>query len=356
MPETHTNSALTSGAATETAPERALRTTGTQNGNTRTLQLARLRDLALVPAIIVIMIVGSFVDPIFLTSRNLMNVLEAMSAISLVVLGQTLVLIAGKMDLSLESTVGLAPGLAAWLILAPGVTNGVGVELPGYLGVPITLAVGALIGAINGLLIVKFRLNGFIVTLGMLITLRGLLNGISGGQTFFRLPDSMLFLGGREVIGTPVSVVVALALFAAGIGFLRYHRWGRALYAIGGNVDAARAGGIRTDRILWTALIIASVLAALAGLLLAGRLGSVAASSGEGWIFTVFAAAVIGGVSLDGGKGTLFGALTGILLLYLVQNVLTLAGVEATWINFLNGSIILGALVISRIASGKAQD
>ena len=319
------------------------------------LRFARFRDLALLPVIAVVMLVGAIVSPVFLTQQNLINVLQQQSEISLVVLGEVLVLIAGKLDLSLESTVGLAPGIAVWLILPVVPGHGQGLELPGALSIPITLAVGALVGFINGLLIVRFRLNGFIVTLGMLITLRGLLNGISKGQTFFGLPPSMLFLGTHSWLRLPLSVWVSLLLFALGIVLLRYSRNGRALYAIGGNVDASRAAGIRTDRVLWGALVIASVLAALAGIMLAGRLGSVAASSGSGWIFTVFAAAVIGGVSLDGGRGTLFGAFTGILLLYLVQNVLTLAGVPAEWIGFLNGAIILGALVLSRIASGKPQ-
>ena len=113
---------------------------------------------------------------------------------------------------------------------------------------------------------------------------------------------------------------------------LGYTRVGRALYAIGGNADAARAAGIRTDRVLWIVLIIGGLLAALGGLLMSGRLGAVAAAQGDGAIFTVFAAAVIGGVSLNGGKGTLFGAFTGVLLLYMIQNILTLAGVPAEWI------------------------
>lgn len=321
----------------------------------RRLRLARFRDLALIPAIALILVIGSVVSPVFLSRQNLINVLQQQSEISLVVLGEVLVLIAGKLDLSLESTVGLAPGVAVWLILPVVPGHGQGMQLPGGVGVPLALAVGALIGWFNGLLIVRFQLNGFIVTLGMLITLRGLLNGISHGQTFFGLPGSMLYLGTTSWLGLPASVWVSLLLFAAGIVALRYWRHGRALYAIGGNVDAARAAGIRTDRVLWSALVVASMLAALAGIMLAGRLGSVAASSGNGWIFTVFAAAVIGGVSLDGGRGTLFGAFTGILLLFLVQNVLTLAGVPAEWIAFLNGAIILCALVLSRIASGKPQ-
>jgi simple sugar transport system permease protein len=319
------------------------------------IRLARLRDFALIPAIIAIAVVGQIVNPIFLQGDNLINILQTMSEISLLVLAQTIVLVAGKMDLSLESTFGLAPGVAAWLTVAVGSGAGLGL-LPGFWSIPVTLAVGVLIGAINALLIVRFGLNGFIVTLGMLIVLRGLLTGISGGQTFFNLPASMLYLGSALWLGVPASIWLCLLLFAAGIVLLGFTKYGRALYAIGGNVDAAKAAGIRTDRVLWTALVGASVLAALGGLLMSGHLASVAAAQGDGAIFTVFAAAVIGGVGLNGGKGTMFGAFTGILLLYMIQNVLTLAGVPAQWIQALNGAIIIVALVLSRLTGGKVQE
>jgi simple sugar transport system permease protein len=318
--------------------------------------LARLRDVALVPAILVVAVVGWIVSPVFLSSDNLINVLQSMSEIAIVVLAETIVLITGKMDLSLESTFGLAPGIAAWLIVDPAITHGLGLHaMPAGLAVPIVLAVGALVGAFNGLLIVRFGLNGFVVTLGMLIVLRGLLTGISGGKTFFALPASMTYLGSAVWLGVPASVWISLLLFAAGIVVLGYTRAGRALYAIGGNVDAARAAGIRTDRILWLTLVVAGALAALAGLLISGRLAAVPAAQGDGAIFQVFAAAVIGGVSLNGGKGTLFGAFTGVLLLFMIINVLTLAGVPAQWTNFLNGAVILVALVVSRVTGGKAQ-
>ncbi len=319
------------------------------------VRLARLRDFALIPAIIVIAVIGQIVNPIFLQGDNLINILQTMSEVSLLVMAQTLVLVAGKMDLSLESTFGLAPGVAAWLTVAVGSGAGLGV-LSGAWAIPVTLAVGELIGAINALLIVRFGLNGFIVTLGMLIVLRGLLTGISGGQTFFNLPPSMLYLGSALWLGVPASIWLCLLLFAVGIVLLGFTRYGRALYAIGGNVDAAKAAGIRTDRVLWTVLVGASLLAALGGLLMSGHLASVAAAQGDGAIFTVFAAAVIGGVSLNGGKGTMFGAFTGILLLYMIQNVLTLAGVPAQWIQALNGAIILIALILSRLTGGKVQE
>ncbi|WBB80974.1 ABC transporter permease [Micromonospora sp. WMMD882] len=322
----------------------------------RRLALARLRDLALVPAIVAVAIVGAIVNPVFLSSDNIINVLQSMSEISIVVLAETIVLITGKMDLSLESVFGLAPGVAAWLIIDPALTHGLGLNaLPDALAIPLVLLVGALVGAFNGLLIVRFGLNGFIVTLGMLIVLRGLLTGISGGKTFFALPETMTYLGSASWLGVPASIWVSLLLFAAGIVVLGFTRPGRALYAIGGNVDAARAAGIRTDRILWASLVVAGMLAALAGLLMSGRLAAVPAAQGDGAIFQVFAAAVIGGVSLNGGKGSVFGAFTGVLLLFMIINVLTLAGVPAQWTNFLNGAVILVALVVSRITGGKAQ-
>ena len=317
------------------------------------IAVAKLRDVALIPAIVVICVIGQLVNPVFLHYDNLINVLQTMSEIALLVLAQTIVLVVGKMDLSLESTFGLAPGIAAYLTVTGG--QGLGL-LPGGLAIPVTLVVGALVGALNAVLIVRFGLNGFIVTLGMLIVLRGLLTGISGGQTFFDLPASMMYPGSAVWFGVPASIWICLLLFTAGVVVLGFTSLGRSLYAIGGNVDAARAAGIRTDRILAGALVAASLLAALGGLLLSGRLASVAAAQGNGAIFTVFAAAVIGGVSLSGGRGTVFGAFTGILLLYLIQNVLTLAGVPAQWIGALNGAIILVALVLSRITGGRKQE
>ncbi|BCJ62380.1 ABC transporter permease [Micromonospora endophytica] len=342
--------------STAASPPAAAPSPEPPGSSSRGLAIARLRDLALVPAIIAVAIVGSIISPVFLSTDNIINVLQSMSEIAIVVLAQTIVLITGKMDLSLESTFGLAPGIAAWLIIDPALTRGLGLNaLPDAWAIPVVLLVGALVGAFNGLLIVRFGLNGFIVTLGMLIVLRGLLTGISGGQTFFALPESMTYLGSATWFGVPASIWLSLLLFAGGVVVLGYTRAGRALYAIGGNADAARAAGIRTDRVLWIALIAASVLAALAGLLMSGRLAAVPAAQGSGAIFQVFAAAVIGGVSLNGGKGSVFGAFTGVLLLFMIINVLTLAGVPAQWTNFLNGTVILVALVVSRITGGKAQ-
>ncbi|MBP2328838.1 ribose/xylose/arabinose/galactoside ABC-type transport system permease subunit [Kibdelosporangium banguiense] len=139
--------------------------------------------------------------------------IKVATGIALLVLAQTMVLVVGKMDLSLESTFGLAPGVAAWLTITGGHSLGL---LPGWAALPVVLLVGVLVGALNALLIVRFGLGGFVVTLGMLIVLRGLLTGVSGGRTFFGLPDSMLYLGTTLWAGIPASIWLCLLLFAGG--------------------------------------------------------------------------------------------------------------------------------------------
>jgi simple sugar transport system permease protein len=321
-------------------------------------QLARYRDLSLIPVIFVLGVIGFIVSPAFLTSDNLIGVLQQTSELSLLVLGEAMILICGRMDLSLESTIGVAPVIAMWLVMpahGPATYHGIGL-LPGWTSVPACLAVGLLIGAFNGFMILKLRVNGFIATLGMLTMLRGLQDGISQGKSIVEVPGSFSYLGKASWLGAPAAVWICLVLFAVGGLALGYLRHGRALYAIGGNTEAARAAGIRVDRITWIVLALGGLLAAFAGVLYVGHYGAVSSTQGDGWIFQVFAATVIGGVSLNGGRGTLFGALTGVITLQLVVNVTTLGGVPPLWDKFLYGAIIIVALIISRFASGEKQD
>ncbi len=310
--------------------------------------------MVLLPALVVLVAIGAFVNPHFLSPSNIIDILGACSALALLVLGESLVLIAGKFDLSLESTAGLAPALGV-LLTASVSARGWGIGLPWWAGLLVVLAFGALAGAFNGLLVVRFRLNAFIVTLAMLIILRGVLVGLTKGNTLFEMPAQYLFLGAQTWLHVPVSVWLAAACYIVGAAVLLYHRHGRAIYAIGGNAVAARTAGIDVERTTWWCYIIAGILAAVAGLILSGRLGAVAASQGQGMIFTVFAAAVIGGVSLDGGRGTLGGALTGVLLLGVLDNLLTLSQVQSYWVQAIYGAIILLALTLARITGGERE-
>ncbi len=194
------------------------------------LRFARLRDLSLLPVIALLLLIGFIVSPNFLTRGNLTDVLQQCTELSLLVLGEAMILIAGRMDLSLESTVGVAPVLAAWLVIPAhgGRFAGLGV-LPTWSTVPLCLLIGALIGLINGLVATKIRINAFIWTLGMLIALRGLQLGISGGASIFEVPASLRYLGHTAWFGQPASLWVCGLIFLVGIVTLGWFRHGRSL-------------------------------------------------------------------------------------------------------------------------------
>ena len=316
-----------------------------------------IREAALLPVLAVLMVVGAMLNSHFLTVSNMTGLGQQVSSLGVIVVGESLILLIGGMDLSLEATYGLAPMVAAWLIV-PVAAFGEGTMLNPYLGLLIVLAVGAAVGLVNGLLIVKGRLNGFIVTLGMTILLAGIQEGIVKGESPFALPDRVQPISDPRYRGKiPVSLIVTAVIFVLTGLFLRYHRTGRAIYAIGGNREAARAAGIKVNRVRMGVYVAGSVLAAIGGLMEAGRVSSVASTQGygEGIIFAVFAAAVIGGVSLQGGRGNMVGAATGVILLGVVQNILDLENAPNYWIDAIDGGVILVALILARVIGGEAS-
>jgi simple sugar transport system permease protein len=320
----------------------------------RLAAVAFVRGAALLPVLVVLLIIGSAVSPVFFTTSNLAGVGQQISALGVVVVGESLIIMVGGMDLSLESTFGLAPMVAAWLMV-PVAAYGSGTLWSPVLGIVVLLAVGATVGLINGVMIVKARLNGFIFTLAMTIILAGIQDGMVNGQSLFNLPAGFTYIGSAYVGKIPVSLLVTVAIFIVVGLFLRYHRVGREIYAVGGNREAARAAGIRVDRVRIGVYVAGSVLAAIGGLMEAGRVSSVASTQGyqEGIIFNVFAAAVIGGVSLKGGRGNMLGAATGVVLLGLVQNILDLGNVSNYWIEAIDGGVILLALMMARVVGGE---
>src|SRR3989454_5538807 len=321
---------------------------GTLQRQGRHIMANWIRELALLPVIVLVLVVGSFVNPAFFTADNLINVAQQSAALGAVVVAETLILLTGKFDLSLQATYGLAPMVGAWLIVSKD-GQGLGTNWNPFLGIAIVLLVGLAVGALNGFLVIKLGFNAFIFTLAMLILLAGIQVGIVSGRTIYHLPAEFIYLGSQYILGIPVSIWVTGALFLLSALFLRYHRVGRAIYAIGGNTEAARAAGIHVDRVRIGVFIVASLLAALAGRMSAGQVVAVTASQGNNLIFQVFAAAVIGGISLEGGRGRMLGALTGVILLALVTNILILSQIQTFWIDAANGLIILIALALARL-------
>jgi len=305
--------------------------------------------LTLVPAIILAGIVGATVNSAFLTRSNIVNnILMTSAVLGVVVIAESIILVGGFFDLSVQSTVGFAPMVMAVLV-SPTSSNGH--HLPVIVGVGATLALVLLIGFVNGTLIARMKLNAFIVTLAMLILLQGLTIGISGGQTYANLPPLMTLLGRLKILGTPVQAWIFVVAFIVAYLFMRYIPTGRRIYAMGGNADAARAAGIRTTRLTIGIIMFGTLLAALAGFMLTARIASVTANQGDNLVFTVFAAAVIGGINLNGGRGNLIGAGLGVLLLGIIQNILTLSNVPSFWIDAVYGGIILGALLIGWVST-----
>jgi simple sugar transport system permease protein len=326
---------------------------GTLRRHGRHIMANWIRELTLLPAIVILVIIGAFENPAFLTANNFITVAQLAAPLGVVVVAETLILLTGKFDLSLQSTYGLAPMVGAWLIASKD-GQGLGTNWNPFLGIAILLLIGLAIGAFNGFMVIKLGFNAFIFTLGMLILLMGIQVGIVSGRTIYHLPDAFIYLGSASLFGVPVSVWVTGIIFLLSALFLRYHRVGRSIYAIGGNTEAARAAGIHVDRIRIGVFIVASILAALAGLMTAGQDVAVTASQGNGLIFTVFAAAVIGGISLEGGRGRMVGALTGVILLALVTNILnllpaSLSQFQTFWIDAATGLIILIALGLARL-------
>jgi len=183
-----------------------------QGRSRRAAAISLVREAALIPVLVLLVIVGALVNPAFLTASNFSGIGQQVSALGVTVVGESLILLIGGMDLSLEGTYGLAPTVAAWLMV-PALEYGSGAMLNPYLAILVLFAVGAFIGLINGLLIVKGRLNGFIVTLGMTIVLAGLQQGIVKGNTLFNLPSAFNYLGAKEYGQVPVSLIVTVIIF-----------------------------------------------------------------------------------------------------------------------------------------------
>lgn len=328
---------------------------GSGSGRPGLLALLGLRELVLLPVIAVMLLIGSQLHPAFMTSYNIWyNVLGASAVLMILVVAESLLIISGKFDLSLQSTVALAPMVGVMLVV-PQAAGGWGLELNQYAGIGGLFLVGLAVGVFNGLLVTRLRLNAFIVTLAMLILLQGLTMGSGSGRTITKLPPAFQAIGLTSILSVPAEVWIAGTVVLGALLFVRFHVVGREIYAIGGNAEAARAAGVRVERVTFGLFIAASLLAALAGLLLTSRIASVSANQGADLIFTVFAAAVIGGIDLNGGKGRLMGAATGVFLIAIVQNLLVLSEVPPFWVTAIYGAVIMVSMIFAAV-SGAIGD
>jgi len=283
----------------------------------------------------------------YFTQQNFTNILIHSAVLGVMVVGQSFTLITGNFDLSAESILGLTAIIGAWLITPAGTPYfGSGWMLSPIIGLAVMYAVGLFIGWLNGILISKLKMNNFIVTLAMLIILRGMVLVWNQGESITGMPESFLKLGGGYIGPFPISVLAMIFLFVIAFLITNYTRFGRNMYAVGGNRDAAVASGINADKLVRQVYLISGFLAAFAAWMQLGRIGVAMEQLGEGMIFEIQAAAVIGGISLFGGRGNMIGALGGVLLLASINSGLNLMRVSGFVIDAVRGVIILLAMLI----------
>ena len=271
--------------------------------------------------------------------------------LGILVLGESICLITGHFDLTIESTLIITAVTAAWLISPSSVASGW--QLHFVLAVLIMLLMGALIGALNGFFVAYIGMNPFITTLAMSIILLGLSVIISKGRTIYPLPESFIFLGSGLIGGFPLAILFLIFLYVVFHVILTYAPIGRKFYAIGGNRLAADASGINTRLTILPGLLASGALSACAGWVMAGKLNSASPIMTTGLLLYVFAAAVIGGVNISGGIGKVLGAFGGVLLLSSINNIMNLVRINPFIIQSTTGGIILVAMFIDTVKSGR---
>ena len=309
-------------------------------GATRSDALRRFIARPEAPALVflaVLLVVFSLSSDKFLSGSNLESILTSVAVLGTIALAVNQVILAGEIDISTGSMMGLCAVAAGAVATSTG-----GLILPLLSGV----AVGALAGAVNGLLVTAGRIPSIIVTLGMLYALRGVILLVTGGTWITGVPDEARVLGTGSVLGISVPVLVLLGLFVVMEAVSRHSTWGRNVFAVGGNRRAARFAGLPIERTRFLAFELVGVFVGIASVIYQGRTGSVQTNTGTGLELQVVAAVVIGGTSIAGGRGSTLAALTGAVIIGVILNGLILLGVPGIW-----QQGVLGALILLAVAT-----
>ena len=292
--------------------------------------------------------------PNFLKSENLVNIANQIAVIAIIAIGMTMVIITGGIDLSVGSLIALSAVLAARFI-----RDYAGAEQASALGMTLAaiaaVLICGLIGVFSGGMITVFGIPPFIVTLAMMLVGSGLAYLLAAGQSIYQLPDSFVWLGrGEGLWKIPNAVWLMLILYGAAHVVMSRMRLGRHLYAVGGNREAARLSGVPVWRVLMFAYIASALLAGLGGVIMASQLKSGSATYGYMYELYVIAAVVVGGTSLSGGEGKMFGTLIGAFTIAVIQNGMNLTNVESYTQKVVLGGVILGAVLLDKIRHGRS--
>ncbi len=300
-------------------------------------------------------VILSFIAPRFLTVGNFFNVLRNISMRGIIAFGMTVVIIAGEIDLSVGSMAALGGCLTAWSVqlLTRG---GIGMVAAIILGIAASLALGFLAGAFSAAMRNRFSVPTFITTLAFMASLSGFAMLITGGFPITPFPEWFNFIGGGYIFGVvPFPAVVFLLVFLALHVIMKFTSYGRSVYAAGGNAEAARLSGINVRRVKFIGLGLTSLLASMGGVMCAAQIMSGTPTTGRGWELEVISAVIIGGASLSGGSGRVWGTFIGVIFLGVIFNGLTLLGVSEYWQLVFRGALILVAVLLNTLQLRTAR-
>lgn len=300
--------------------------------------------------LILLFIVMVFTSKAFIKPANLLNILRNISMTGIIAFGMTFVIIAGEIDLSVGSTVALSGVITA---LTAGKFADAGImpmESAVIVGMIFAIFISILIGIFNGFLLTKFKMPSFIITLGMLNLVYGIAAVISSGFPVTTLPSWFSWFGAGWLFKViPVPAILLIIVFVISFAVLKYTKFGRAVYATGGNPEASRLSGINVKKVKIIVMTIVQVCSAISGILLSSQVMSGTFSFGKGWEMTAISAVIIGGASLAGGKGKVWGTFLGLLFLGIINNAMTLNGVDEYIQYIVQGALIIGAVLINSI-------
>lgn len=288
----------------------------------------------------------------FASTQNYINIVYHSVFIGILAIGETYCLVAGQMDLSVESMAGFGAIMAAWLAGAGQFTSGL--QLDPYLALVVVMALGAAVGVVNAFFVARLHINAFLVTLSTYIIVRGLALFLTEGRGLFSMPPSFRIVDTFQVLGIPLMVFLMIGMYLAFQFVQTNTRFGRHVYVTGGNAAAAQNFGISVHGVLFRVFVLSGVLAAVAGWLITARSDGATPGAATGFLFEVLAAVVIGGVSLQGGKGRLIGVFAGVLLLSAIHSALNMLAVSPFISDVIRGSLVLLAVVLD--AAKRALD
>lgn len=314
--------------------------------NKLSLSIKGFREATVLITIILFSVLLSFIAPNFLTINNIRTTAIGMCADGIIAIAVTVALVAGGLDLSVGSVLGLSSVVAGSAYLA-------GANI--WIGCLLAIAVSVLCGIINGLFIGKIGINPFIITLGMMGIVRGAAYVATQGspQSLSSVPEAFKFLGRGSILGIPIIVIVFIVLAIIGDYMMRNSLPLRKVFFIGSNEKAAVLSGINVPRVKMGVYILTALFSSIAGLLTLSRFGVATPTAGESTEMRVISAAVIGGASLNGGEGTIFGTMLGIVLLNLINNALVLLKVSVYWQALISGVILIAAVTIDFVSHKK---